>query len=452
LRISRFGRFVTYALPVLSVVMAALVLLGPGAPRPVHGVRVRGLVAEGSRVLALRLEGVRRIWSVDDALALDGVRVEAASGGVALSSWEGALGEDGVGEARLVAPEPLRGSVHVRVTHAGATLGEGTIAVRPAEPRAIDGGRVQGTSTGDALSIGVSVPRGQLAAAFPETIEVRVSSHDGAVVAGTAAAEVSGASIAPAQATLDEHGAARFVVRPHLHAAQLTVKARDVGGRETTWEGYLPVRPGAIWVAPAAGALTVRSQARRPWAYVSIEGAMGRVFGAALPLVQGADGISSGALSESELSTLAASAKLAGPPGPLYAIVAADPYEQGSGTSAWPLAPDEGRLAFSPIELVIDGVPAVEARETKRAGRARIIGVTVIALAALVEVLLLITRSRRSQHNLEAHLVEASTGMPALDRERLTVAGREHPVLYLATFTGLVLLAFALFAAVTTFH
>jgi hypothetical protein len=447
LKAGALDRLVTYGLPVLSVVVAALVLLGPGAQRPVQGVRVRGLAFEGAQVLALRLEGVRRSWSVDDGLPLDGLRVEATAGGRALPAWEGGLGEDGVGEARLVSAEPLAGAVELRVTRRGAALGEGRLTLRPGAAWRVDGGQVHGTTEGAALALEVRVPRGQLAAPFPEAVEVRVRGVDGGLAGGaTVRAEVSGAAIAPARASVDEHGVARFVVKPHLHTVPLTLKAQDGAGREATWEGYLPVRPGAMWVAPDAGTLTVRSQARRPQAYVSVEGPTGRVLGAVLPLRPGADGVSTGSLGAQDLAALGAL------PGPLFAVVAADPYEQGLGTSAWPLAPSEGRLAVSPLELFVDGVPAMEAREVERAGRARKLGIAVIGLAALVEVLWLAARSRGAQRRLEAHLARTSAGLPGADRARLTEAAREHPVLYLAAFMALVLLAFTLFAAVTTFR
>src|SRR3954471_13370231 len=74
-------RVATYVLPTFSVLLAALVFLGPGALRPALGARVRGAPAEGGRVAALRVEVVRSLYEVVDGAGAQAIEVEASAPG-----------------------------------------------------------------------------------------------------------------------------------------------------------------------------------------------------------------------------------------------------------------------------------------------------------------------------------------------------------------------------------
>ena len=76
-------RLAVYVVPTAAVATVAFVLLGPGARRAAVGVRVHGVPANGTSVLALRLVGVQRLSGVDDAVPLDGLTVTASAGGQA---------------------------------------------------------------------------------------------------------------------------------------------------------------------------------------------------------------------------------------------------------------------------------------------------------------------------------------------------------------------------------
>jgi hypothetical protein len=136
----------------------------------------------------------------------------------------------------------------------------------------------------------------------------------------------------------------------------------------------------------------------------------------------------------------------------LYAVVAGDAHEQGSGTVAWPILPPEGAATPQPMAMLLDGLPAAQEREKQRAWATRKTGLVLIGAAALAEVLLLLLQSRASQRRLEAHLQDASTAMPEADRARLMGAAREHPLLRALTAVTLVGLAFAMVAALSTFR
>ncbi len=458
------GRIATYVIPAVAVVATAIVLLGPGAARPVFGARVRGSPAEGASVLAVRLEGVRRIFAIDDAAALDGLVVEA-TGPAGTARWEGATGTDGIAEAALVAPGGAwRGRIALRAQRNGLVLADGAFDLpeRRAEPprRAM----IAGTTTGD-LRVEVEAVRGAFAAPFWDALRITVGGapHPAASAAGVVLElGAVGADLGESRAVTGSDGSATVSVRPQHHQVELSVAARDVVGRTGRWEGGLPVVPGAIWLDPgrsAAGQSTKESAEAAPTklrlvspsprdrAYVSIFDARGRIAGAVVTLAPDVAGFHSG---EAELSLPARSA--------LAALVAGDPFEQGAGTTAWPLRPTEGIWPAPKLELLLDGLPGAEAREKQRAWHARRLGIGIIALGALIEAVLLVALGRRAQRRLEAHLASASAGgtsdaLSESDRAAVLGAARERrPLAKLAVALALVALGFALVAALAWYR
>ena len=462
------GRGATYVIPVVAVVVTALVLLGPGAGRSAIGVRVRGLPREGSTALALRIETVRRASTVDDAVAVTGLSVEGTAAGAALGPWQGSTGSDGIAEVSLPTGQPLRGPVSLRVTRGEAVLAEGPITIPPAAHVAAGPAVVGGVTTGD-LSIQVEVLQGTLAAPFEGSLRLRlVGSGREPLRQPGVVLEVSmtGGELTAGQERVetDRSGAATLQVKPLAHHVELTVTARDPAGRTGRWVGVLPVLPGAMRLEPlGATELSVISPAPRERAYVSLLSDHGRVAGAVVPLVRDPAGFHAGRFA----------AELPPAPAQLHAVVSGDPYEQGVGTVAWPIRPAEGAPAVQPITLLLDGLPAAELREMARANRARQLGLLVIGAAALLEVLLLVRVSRASQRRLEEHLNQASgeaAEMPPghgdsstreesesaplsrRDRAKLIAATREGLGLRVAILAALVILGFALFAAVMQFR
>ena len=172
------GRAATFVLPTASVLVAALVFLGPGALRPAFAVRVYGAPADGARSLALRLATVKSLYDVDEPAGTQDLLVEASAPGQTLRAWHGPTApDDGTAEARLEGSAPLRGPVAIGVTALGAKprlLAAGEIPLKLADPAFVKLGRLQGTTRGD-LSIHVDALRGFLASPFPETLRVQVS-------------------------------------------------------------------------------------------------------------------------------------------------------------------------------------------------------------------------------------------------------------------------------------
>jgi hypothetical protein len=444
----RLLRAISFVLPVLSVLVAALVFLGPGALGPVGSARVRGAPAEGARHLAVRVEAVRAYHDVVDALEAREILVEATAPGQSLTPWRGDAGPDGIADAVLTASAPLRGPVAVQITAAGPRgrrlLAGGTISLARAAPAFVQLGTIAGTARGE-LAVRVDAARGVMASPFPETLRLGVSLVADAPLGGRAELVLSGAGlrITPERVTTDERGRASVRVEALAHQVELAIDAR-LEGRSGHWEGTLPVVPGAVWLDPAspAGTLTLVSPSPRARAYLSLWTEEGRVLGAAVPLARDALGFFRGQV------------QAALPPSAVaYAVVAGDPLEQGSGTVAWPLRPAEGAVSTSPrIGLLLDGVPAALNRDKERAWAARRTGLVLIGIAAMAEVLLLLAQSRAAQRRLDAHFADSAAPLPEEDRRRLLGATHERPVLRALLLVSLTALGFALIAALSTFR
>lgn len=479
---SAVSRAMIYVLPATCIALTAMVLLGPGSPRIALGVKVWGAPAEGGEQLALRLEGLRRLYGVDDAAQGLGIEVTATSAGAPLAGWSGSTDEDGIAEALLSAPEGLREPVIVRISRGGTMLSEQRVPLLPPAPaRLIAGELPTARLQRSGLFVRVEAARGVLAAPFPETLRVTVTAEgaplpDARIEATAAGAELEGRTDgAPAVLATDAGGAATLQVKPLAHLVELTVRAARVDSRvdlrvagggpaspggdaaDGLWEGRLPVIPGAIWLDPAglAGArpeLRLVSPAPSPRAYVSLEGERGRVLGAVVPLARDAAGFFAGTL------------PLPAQRGARYVVVASDPYEQGAGTVAWPLAATGAVAAPLRVALLADGMPAAEARERARASRARRAGLAVLGATALAEMLLILVWSRGAQRRLEAHFDAAARGggdgaerpsgapLSGADRARLLAAARAQPLLGVLALAALIGLSFAIVAALATFQ
>ena len=434
------SRAATFVLPTASVLVAALVFLGPGALRPAFGARVRGLPADGASALALRVEVVRSLYEVNDSAGVQDLLVEASAPGQTLRAFHGPTGPDGIAEVRLEGSAPIRGPVAIRVTALGARprlLAGGEMALGHPEAARVDVGTLAGRASG-AIPLRVEATRGFLASPFPE--ELLVETSPGAEV------EIAGPGLdlgSSAKKSAGPGGRVSFTVRALAHQVELTVTAR-ARGETGRWEGTLPVIPGAMYLRPAGGDAVVPllSPSPRERAYVSFWSTEGRIGGAVVPLARDAQGFYGGEVTLPDAPAAAV----------LYASVAGDPVERGAGTVAWPIRPKEGAVVPRPLELLLDGLPNAVEREKQRAWVTRRAGLLLIATAALAEVLMLLMGGRASQRKLEAHMIDASGPLPEADRAKLLGATRERPVLRALLAVALVGLGFAMVAALATFR
>lgn len=444
-----------YVLPVVSVLLAAFVFLGPGAIRAITYARVHGVPGEGAKTVALRLSVLRSVHDVAAPIPMSELAVEGSAPGQGLSPWRGPTDPDGIADVVLQGSMPMQGRIALNVTAPGPSgprhLVGGEIALKRAAPAFVQLGSIRGATTGD-MDVRVDAARGIMASPFPETLRISIT-KGGAPLGKRVDLELSGAGmeIVPERVTTNEAGVATVRVTALAHHVDLAIAA-SVEALRARWEGTLPVIPGALWIDPAnvlaGGALSIVSAAPRQRAYLSLWTEEGRVHGATVPLSRDDRGFFRGTAEVPRLD-----AKLA------HATIAGDPLEQGSGTVAWPIRPAEGAVSGArAMDLLMDGFPAAKAREQKRAWAARRSGLVLLGLAALAEMLLLLVQSRASQRRLEAHLSQASApdardrGLSAADREKLMSAAREHPLLHAVVMVSLVALAFAMIAALGTFR
>src|SRR5262245_61644947 len=103
------GRVAQYVVPLLAILVAAGVLLGPGRPRPLIGARVWGLSFGEGRVIAVRIETLRRVFGVDEPAPIDDLSVEVSQGGAVVGRFRGSTGPDGIAEARVESATEVRG-------------------------------------------------------------------------------------------------------------------------------------------------------------------------------------------------------------------------------------------------------------------------------------------------------------------------------------------------------
>jgi hypothetical protein len=230
--------------------------------------------------------------------------------------------------------------------------------------------------------------------------------------------------------TTDARGWARVVATPVGHAVGVVLNARATDGRTGVWAGGLYVSPGAAQLSmnerispDEEPVIDVVVPTLRDTAYVEVDDAKGRAWAAAVP-VRGAPG-------EMPRATVRAP-KLA--PGLYWAVEAGDPYGDsvlGPGSIAHPFfvaRSDEAALAFGldadacapaadpqdtaravgvclalsgatpvPRWVALEGFTMQHARDAEKRSRGLAIALGGIALAALLEVLLLLRASRSAR-------------------------------------------------------
>jgi len=438
------GRLATYVVPVSAVVVTALVIFGPGSPRPAPFARIRGQRFTADRV-SLRIEGGRRLFGVDSVAAFEGVRVEVREGSAELGPAIVSLGPDGVGEILFEAKQPIQGG-YVRVMLGEAVLAEGQLPQRTeyAGETLPAAREIRGVTSGDLL-LHVEARRGTIVSPFKEKLDIavslapHVSPYEQEFEEVTIEASALGAEIEPKE--LKTQGRATLTVKPLSPTVELTLDASSKIGRKGRWEGLLPVVLGATWLAPEdTKKLTFVSPSPRERVYVSINDPLGRLLGAVVPMKRSEDGFFYGSLDFERRE---------GHESPTEVIVSSDPSEQSDSTVIWPL--DAHFPVASRLDLLIDGAPIAEARELERAAKARYMAAFLVGAAALAEVLLIVLRSRQAQQELEKNLGEA---MPRArkTREKILQASRGAGALRVALAAALVLLAFAMVAALLTFR
>jgi hypothetical protein len=415
-------RWPLYVLPVATVLVVTLALVGAGAARPYRVARLWGGPTGGTRqsVRAEVLDVVEDRGAVLESPVGEGTVTLGlhAPGFDALRSAP--LDPEGGAELAFELPPGAR-PLELSVSQAGKELARGKISlerepwVKVARRR---GGWVV-TELGD-LELRVAPMRGALAVPFEESLLVEVSRDGAAATNLELRASATGARVTPASVMTDAHGRAMLKIAPEEHVVSLTVEAGSPGSGARASFG-LAVVPGALRARREGSELVVEAPVPREIAYFALVTERERLLGGRASFQPNPRGEM---LARVPLPPL--------PAEPVYAVVSSERDLRSPASVGWPLAigaSGEPERTFDAVEaLLLDGRPRAMLREAQRRSRVRWAVAAFSAAALTIELLLLIAFTKRSDRNLDAHLEGA--GMDAAAALRL--APKRSPAVIVA--------------------
>jgi hypothetical protein len=403
------------------------------------------------------------------AIAEVDVTVRSAAGE---AHWRGATNEDGTAEVLLSVPNVAGMSFDVR---AGSTvLASGDASAPVASVRPPPGTAwTRFAKREGAIALDVAVLGQRVASGFPASIWVRAT--DGATRAPVVGASIEterDPSLAAGATTVqtDARGWGHVVATPVGHAVALTLHARAADGRTGDWAGALLVSPGAAQIAmhdrfapDEEPAIDVVLPNVRTTEYVEIDDAHGRAWA------------SSVALTGSDISMPRASIRAPRLASGLYwAVASSDPagaaqlspgtivrpfFVAPSDESALVLGTDEQACASPrdsremprvlaaclalagatavPRWTALNGFAAQHARDAQKRASGLAIALGAIAVAMLLETLLLLHVAHAARMRLRAATLD--------EREAVDTRGERASKMGIALLVAL--LGFALLAA-----
>ncbi len=406
------------------VAMATLAVgLRIGASDATHAAVVRVAPhARGQTAYTWQITTILEDHGVPEVEPRAGVTVRAHAGNGKEATWTGDTDEDGVAEVRLDLPGVERGDpVDLDIHGAGLDepLAHGRVTWdQTAWAVVAPGPFVRSSKREGKVALDVAILGERLVARVPTPVFVRaISRDDGHAIGGvtiTPEPDPGLATSAPS-ATTCASGWARLDAAPVMMSASLSLHAKTADGRTGEWFGEMPVAPGAMdarVVDAKAGTplhLEVRAPSERT-AYVEIDDDTGRAFAAAAPMLP------SGtlALASFDVPPLApglawlvtssdarGAEKLAGAALARPFLVAGDPMPPGLPRTGDACAVD-AYLALHPAggfhrAIGLDGFVGRDASNAKRKNKGRAIALASLAVAAVLEGLVIVQSSRRGK-------------------------------------------------------
>jgi len=412
------GRRLLLVIPSAAMAVVGFALFGPGAIRPFEGGQIWGGPTEGARRFSWRVVAMDRVRGIDRAANARAIIVRARAQSGQQGIFRCRTRSDGSCDVELSLLGEVRGIVHAEVmTEDGAvTLASGDFERSraswddgPGHPS-----RLTGRSQGD-LELLVFARRGVFAAPFLDQLVVTVNrgvapASGSRVTLRADGADIEGSATDTAMTTVtaSERGEATFTLTPLTHSLEARIEAAFVG-LTASWNGILPVIPGALWLDPASSAarkIRVIAPVPREVAFATLATRSSRLWGGVVPLSGDARGFSSGQIDWPEVDVGAGES--------LWLTLASDAGGNGMGTVGWPVAqPGEAHGALTQDELpfrdwlLLDGMPVAERRDAERRGRARWLSAMALGAAAVVEGLLLAQGSHAKGARSWAWLVVA---------------------------------------------
>jgi hypothetical protein len=351
------------------IAMAAVALgLRVGGSQAARAAIVYGAPASGAGTgLAWQLATFEEDHGMREPVAVTEVEVTARSS-VGDARWRGSTNEDGTAEVLLALPSTAAVALEVRAGGMVLARGEASAPVLNARlPPATTWSRFARRQGPIALDVAVLGQR--VASGFPASIWVHAM--DGATRAPMAGATVEteqdpSLSAPPAGAQTDSRGWAHLVATPVGHVVSLILHAHAVDERTGEWAGALLVSPGAAqlvmrdrYTPNEEPAFDVVLPTVRTTEYVEIDDARGRAWASTVALVGSDTAMPHASVRAPRLA-----------PGLYWAVASSDPAgaaQLGPGTIVRPFfvaSGDESALAMGTDEEHC--LPARDARETPR--------------------------------------------------------------------------------------
>ncbi len=382
---------------------------------------------KGQSALHWQMMTIRDRQSVQETVSLPANVTAHANGKSATLSVT--TNADGVAEMSLELGDLRAGdAVTLRVTDdAGQVLGEGMTTIRAPPRGPVERHWIQPSKREGRVGIDVTLRGGRLAPGHAAEAWVRLTDQ-------TTQRVLSGATLsltpeiglnAAASGQSCDNGWARMELTPLAHVVGLTIDARAQHD-EGTWFGALPVAPGALVVeAPTrvpegALAFDVVAPGSQSLAYVEVDDDAGRVFAEAVPLL--GNGTPRAHLKTQPLKAGRYWIVTSGEPSgaeTMSGVTLAWPVQVGGEAHACDGADDSGFVpAGFPRWTAIDGRIDQEHHAAERRDRGLTLGVGSLAIAAVLETLLLLLSARRTSLELSKLALDADAPSLAPTRRR----------------------------------
>lgn len=405
-------------------------------------------IGKGQTQLAWQVMTLREKQGIQETVSL-GIHVTATANGNSAKA-DAVTNADGIAEVALaLGAVRLGDTVALRVTDdTGRVIADGS-TVMTATPRPpVVRHWLSASKREGRVAIDVTLRGGRLAPGHAGEGWVRLTdqaSHAGLKGSVLTVTPEMGLTAIASGPSCDD-GWSRLELMPLAHVIGVTIDARH-GVDEGTWFGALPVAPGAlvaevpVRVREGPLAFDVVAPGSQSAAYVEVDDDEGRVFSAVLPL-SGQEGMPRAHATTPPLAA-----------GLYWVVTSGEPTgaETMSGaTIAWPVrvggearpcdgVDDSGFVPGGfPRWTAVDGRIAEERRGAETHARGVAVGVGALAIAAVLETLLLLMTARRTGRELAqlAEDADAPALAPTKKRGALDVA-----VALLLLLLGICLLA-----------
>jgi hypothetical protein len=381
--------------------------------------------------------------AVEAPLSATAFSLVAVEGGQRVASSAGRTDEQGSAEVKLQLPRPRDSAFELRVEPPGTVaapfarglvLGRKEIFQAAATRR---GGFQSGRHAGD-IELSVAPARGVLVTAqglLQDELVLRARRGGSAVVGARLRIKLEGAEPAQTELKTDAAGLSHLSLRPSDAQVRVAVDASADGVGEGTLAARLEVVQGAIRVRRDGQRLLVESSGAASHAFLGFLDENRRYGGASVPLTLAPDGRLVGELPWPAGLTVS----------PLWVVASSQPDLASPSAVGWPVVtagePDPRTFDARDL-LLLDGAPAAQLREERRARRIRWVTAAYATLSLLLTLVMFVRRVRESDAAIAQHLAESGVD----DAAQSIAPQRKGRAVLAAACIGLGFVVLAVFA------